>query len=141
MNKMSRREKREAMFLLLYQMLLNDDTLDEIIQADIEAFELTADVGVSAAVQAVIEYSDKADEVINKYSKTRKVERIAKIPLSILRLGVFEMDCVPEDEIPDKVAINEAIELCKKYAGVQDSKFVSGLLGSHYRDKHGTTDT
>ena len=137
--KLSRSQKREGMFLLLYQSLLNDDTIDELVQSNIEAYEMLPDESIAVTVEAAQDYADKADEIINRYSATRRVERIAAISVAVMRLALYEMDCVDEEEIPDKVAINEAIELCKKYAGGDDYKFVSAILGSYYREKNGTT--
>jgi N utilization substance protein B len=137
--KLTRSQKREGVFLLMYQSTLNDDSLDEIVQANIEHFEMLIgedDADIVATAQAALANSAAADEIINRYSPTRKVERIAKIPLVIMRLALYEMDCLPEEEMPDKAAINEAIELCKKYSG-DDGKFVNGLLGSYYRSRHG----
>jgi N utilization substance protein B len=136
---MNRREKREAVFLLLYQSLINDDTLEEITELNIAEFELAAKSAEAdwliARAKAITDNADKVDEIISKYSKTRKVERIPKISVAIMRVALYEMDC--DEEVPDKVAMNEAIELCKKYADEKDRQFVSGLLGGYYRDKHG----
>jgi N utilization substance protein B len=133
-NSLTRSQKREAAFLILYQSSLNDDTIDEIVKSNIEEFDMVTDVTITATAMAALENSPNADEIINKYSKTRRVERIAKISAAIMRLALYEMD--NDSTVPDKVAINEAIELCKKYAGEKDSKFVSGVLGSYYREKH-----
>jgi N utilization substance protein B len=135
--KLSRSQKRECTFLLLFQQSFNDDAIDEIVQANIDEFGMLTDASVTAAVLAVQANLSNADEIINKYSKTRKVGRIAKVTAAILRLALFEMDCISEEEVPDKAAINEAIELAKKYAGEVDAKFVSAILGSYYREKHG----
>jgi N utilization substance protein B len=135
--KLSRSQKREAAFLLVYQNSINDDTIDEIMQTNIEEFGMLTDESIAEMARSAIGYSEKSDEIINKYSQTRKVARIAKVSAAILRLALYEMDCVDEEEVPDKVAINEAIELCKKYAGGDDYKFVSAILGSYYREKHG----
>jgi len=137
---MNRRENREALFLLVYQSLFNDDSLEEIVKSNIDEFELTANPGeldaLLAKAGAVIADSTKSHEIISKYSKTRKVERIPKVSVAIMRVALYEMEF--DETVPDKVAINEAIELCKKYAGKQDCGFVSGVLGSYYRDKNGT---
>jgi len=137
---MNRREIREAAFLLLYQCELNDDALEDIIEGDKTEFELTADAvdlaRIIGTVQGVKEYAPEADAIIERYSKTRKIARIAKISLAIMRLAVYEMDKVPET--PEKVAINEAIELCKKYGGDSDRGFISGILGSYYKDSKET---
>jgi N utilization substance protein B len=133
--KLSRSQKREGSFLLVYQSMLNDDTLGDIVEANIDAFEMLSDESVIKTAEEVLKYAAKADEIIDRLSPTRKVTRIAKIPLAVMRLALYEIDCLSEDEVPDKVAINEAIELCKKYDA--DAKFVSGVLGSHYRSGHG----
>jgi N utilization substance protein B len=133
--KLSRSQKREAVFLLLYQKSMNDDPLDEIVQADIDEFGLITDVTVTATACAVLENAAKADEIINRFSETRKVERISRVGAAIMRLALYEMDC--DEAVPDKVAINEAINLAKKYAGEADTKFISGVLGSYYREKNG----
>ncbi|MCL1881632.1 MAG: transcription antitermination factor NusB [Oscillospiraceae bacterium] len=140
--KLSRSQKREGSFLLLYQSTLNDSSIDDIVSANVEEFEmlLGGDEVIVSTAKLALDNTKKADEIINKYSPKRKIERISKIPLSIMRLALYEMDCLPDtgdDALPDKVAINEAIELCKKYAGESDSKFISGLLGNYYREKHG----
>jgi len=136
---MNIREKREAVFLLLYQSALNsDDSIDEILDGDKEAFGLEAD-GIDSAVIAdkarrVIENIPNADAIIEKYSKTRKIARIAKISLAVMRLALYEMDFDPD--VPEKVAINEAVNLCRKYADERDRSFINGVLGSYYKDKH-----
>jgi N utilization substance protein B len=141
---MSRSQKREAVFLLLYQLSLNDGPVTEILESTIEEFEMSGkpeDVEwISATAQAGVDYLGKADETINRFSKTRKVERIPKVIAAVLRLAIYEMDCLcgteNTEDVPDKVAVNEGIELCKKYSGEKDSKFVSGVLGSYYREKN-----
>jgi N utilization substance protein B len=135
--KLTRSQKREGAFLLMYQSSLNDDSLSEIVEANIAEFEMLEDADVVSAAESALAYCSSADEVINRYSATRNVGRIAKIPLSIMRLALYEMDCLDEEEVPAKVAIDEAIELCKKYSGDKDYKFVSGVLGSYFREKHG----
>jgi N utilization substance protein B len=82
----------------------------------------------------VLENKDEIDALITKYSPTRKIGRMAKINLVIMRIALYEMDYA--DETPDKVAVNEAIELSKKYALDADSKLISGLLGSYFREKN-----
>ena len=133
---MTQREKREAVFLLLYQMQLNDDQPELIIENNIAEFGLITEESVLKTVNAVTANIANADKIITRFSKTRAVSRIPKISLSVMRLALYEMDCLSEEEMPDKAAINEAIELCKKYAGKTDANFISGLLGSYYREKH-----
>jgi transcription termination factor NusB len=90
--KLTRSQKREGTFLLLYQSTLNDDTLDEIVEANISEFEMLIeedDEVVVSSAKAAADYAEKADEIINRYSPTRKVSRIPYIPLAIMRLGTL----------------------------------------------------
>ncbi len=138
---MTRSEIRECAFLLLFQMEFNDCGLPELAEACEEAFGLVTDNAAFSIVNGVRENMSELDGAIAEYSKTRSVGRIAKINLTILRIAVYEM--VYCDNIPPKVAINEAIELSKKYSGENDKVFISGLLGSFYRanyEKDGKRD-
>jgi len=60
------------------------------------------------------------------------IEQITNIDRNVLRLGIFELKIL--QEVPPKVAINEAIELAKSYGGPASGKFVNGVLGSIYKD-------
>ncbi|MDY3729114.1 MAG: transcription antitermination factor NusB [Candidatus Choladocola sp.] len=70
---------------------------------------------------------DEIDEKINQVAKGWKTERMGKADLAILRLGVYEM--LYDEDVPVKVAINEAVELAKKYGGDESPAFVNGILG------------
>lgn len=131
---MTRHEEREAALILLFQMELNGSDLDETLALTEEAFELETNSAVLKIASGVSEHKDEIDEIISRYSKTRAVSRISKVNITIMRIAVYEM--LFNSEVPDKVAINEAIELSKEYAEKQDSNFISGLLGSYYRDKN-----
>lgn len=74
------------------------------------------------------ENNEKIDELINKYAKNWSVNRMSKVDLSILRLSICEMLCI--DGIPNKVSINEAIEMAKIYCDDKTPKFINGILGS-----------
>ena len=135
--KLTRHETREAALLLLYQIELTGGGKEKIaeITADcVEAFGLEINAAAIKLVEGVLENKETLDEIIGKYSPVRKTERIPKINLTIMRMAVFEMDFSPE--IPDKVAMNEAIELSKEYAYKPDSQLISGLLGAYYKDKN-----
>ena len=73
------------------------------------------------------------DELIKKYLKGWKLERIPKVNISILRLALYEI--IYEDGVPGKVAVNEAVELAKKYSGEDDYMFINGVLGSYLREE------
>jgi len=136
--KLTRREMREAAFLLLYQVETagggEKESLAEITLNCVETFGLLLNSAAVRLVEGVLDNKAVLDEIIAKYSPARKVERIPKINLTIMRIGLYEMDFQPET--PDKVAMNEAIELSKEYAYETDSKLISGLLGAYYKDKY-----
>jgi N utilization substance protein B len=135
--KLTRREMREAAFLLLYQVESAGGSKADlsVITLDcVETFGLVLNSASVRLAEGVLDNKAALDEIIGKYSPARKVERIPKINLTIMRMGLYEMDFMPE--IPDKVAMNEAIELSKDYAYPPDSKLISGLLGAYYKDKY-----
>jgi N utilization substance protein B len=75
----------------------------------------------------VAEHSDEQDEYISKYSKNWRFERIPRVAAAIMRTAMFEVMYMPE--IPMKAAINEAIELAKKYETKEVGSLVNGVLG------------
>ncbi|MDR1754421.1 MAG: transcription antitermination factor NusB [Eubacterium sp.] len=131
---MTRSEIRECAFIILFQMEFNDYDLPELIEVNEESFGIETDNAVFSIINGVRENKDKLDAAIAEYSKTRSVGRIAKINITILRIAVYEM--LYCDNVPPKAAINEAIELSKKYGGENDKGFISGLLGSFYRENY-----
>lgn len=80
----------------------------------------------------VLTHIDEVDSKIEAYSNGWKKERIGKAELAILRLAIYE---VLFDEVPDAVAINEAVELAKLYADEKAPGFVNGILGKVAREK------
>jgi len=78
--------------------------------------------------EKVKENKEQIDELINKYAKNWSVGRMPKVDLSILRLAICELIFI--EEIPNKVSINEAIELAKLYCDDKSPKFINGILGS-----------
>ena len=78
--------------------------------------------------QGVIKYKDKADYVIEKLAPEWPIGQINKTDLQILRIAIFEGFI--SNLTPEKVAINEAIELAKEFGGVPSGKFINGVLGS-----------
>lgn len=69
---------------------------------------------------------DEIDETINKFSQHWKLSRIARVELTILRLALYEM--LHQNDVPLKVAINEAVELAKRYGDDNSKNFVNGIL-------------
>ena len=86
-------------------------------------------------VYEVIEKKEALDKVIVKFAPEWPIEKITVIDRNILRMGIIELDYM--DSIPDKVAINEAIELGKAFGGVSSGRFINGVLGAMFREKEG----
>ncbi len=77
-------------------------------------------------IQGVFVNKDKLDDIIASVAKNWKIYRIAKIELTILRLAIYEL--LWRADIPTKVAINEGIELSKRYGDVNSRRFINGIL-------------
>lgn len=75
---------------------------------------------------------EKIDQIIIQYAPEWPIEQITIIDRNILRIGVYELKI--SNDVPPKVAINEAIELAKTFGGESSGKFVNGVLGSIYND-------
>ncbi|MBU9725069.1 transcription antitermination factor NusB [Diplocloster modestus] len=128
---MGRRELREHIFRLLFriefhkeeemqeQIALYFDSLEEVPQDPDLEYIRKKYMDVSARVE---EIDRKLDEVTEGWS----VKRMGKVDLAVLRLAVYEL--LYDEDIPTGVAINEAVELCKKYGGEESPAFVNGVL-------------
>ena len=131
--KLSRPEVREGAFLILYQMLFGA-TLDEIEELNPYAFDMAANEETMEIVNGVTEHDEELRDIIARFSKTRSVSRIAKVNMVILKIAVYEIKYC--DRVPDAAAINEAVELAKKYSLKPDSSFINGLLNSYKEELH-----
>lgn len=135
MNTINRFKQREQAFFLLFQhqFKLTIDEEDDAIQLYSENVE---EVGNYAKelYNGVIENQGEIDDIITSFSNGWKITRIPKVNVAILRLAIYEMKYV--ESVPNSVAINEAVELCKKYSSKEDSSFVNGILGSYSRSIH-----
>ena len=127
-----RREVREAAFLLSFEMLFRDDSLEDIFESAYEINEINIDEEVENIVNNIYEKQSELDSIISKYSDKRTLNRIPKINLAILRLAIYE--ALYDDKVPVNVAISEAVSLTQKYAQEPDIAFVNGVLGAFYKD-------
>jgi len=126
----TRREIREHIFLMLFrkefhneQELLDqmDLYLSELSQPTVEEYAY-----LTNRFQSILEKLEEIDDMISKTASGWSINRIGKVELTILRLAVYEMHF--DDEIPIKVAINEAVELAKVFGGDEAPGFVNGIL-------------
>ena len=90
---------------------------------------------ISTVVLGTAEHAREMDAYVEKYARGWKVSRISRIALTILRTALFEVLYL--DEVPDSVAINEAVELAKSYEEPETVSFINGILGSFMRGELG----
>ena len=83
-------------------------------------------------INGVMKRLSEIDKYITKYATEWPLEQITIVDRNILRIGVYEL--IFNDEIPAKVAINEAIEIAKTFGSDSSGKFVNGVLGAIYKD-------
>lgn len=128
---MSRRELREQIFKLIFRVEFNErDEMPEQERLFFEDDELAADEKdagyISQKGNHIIEKLDEIDSMINKQAKGWTTQRMGKVDLTILRLAVYEI--VFDEDVPAGVAINEAVELAKRFGQEESSGFVNGVL-------------
>lgn len=90
-------------------------------------------------LKGVIEHLPEVDAVLVKAAPEWPLEKIAMIDRNILRIGLYELLYADPEEVPPKVAINEAIEMAKSYGGPNAGRFVNGVLGTVYRERKAQT--
>ena len=122
---MTRREAREALFVLLYEMTFNtSDELDATIEIAKENRDIE-DAYILTSVRGIYDNLSTIDTMIEENAKGWKLNRLSKTTLSILRLSIYEM---LYGNIPFTISINEAVELAKKYDHDQAPTFINGIL-------------
>lgn len=128
--KMSRRELRESIFLLLFRIEFN--TREELQEQTEMFLEEKSDISeadsayIRNKVDAILDIQDEIDRTIMKICTGWRLERLGKTELAILRLAVYEME--KDEDIPKGVAINEALELAKIYCSEDAPRFINGVL-------------
>lgn len=128
---MSRRELREQIFKLLFRVEFNSD---EEMKEQCDLFFDDIDTEYAEGDEEYIrnKFEDihsklsQIDELIGQKAKGWTVERMSKVDLTIIRLGVYEISY--DDQIPASVAINEAVELAKKFGQDKSNGFVNAVL-------------
>lgn len=129
---MSRRKSREQAFALLFEKSFNDLPVMDLAEGAQDARELIIEPFALALAQGAEEKLAEIDARIDDFSHKWSRNRISRVALAVLRLAVYEM--LYDEDTPVSVAINEAVELAKKFGGDEDSSFVNGVLGGISRD-------
>lgn len=125
---MTRKQAREEAFILIFEKEFNDDALEDILALAEEVREIKADEYVKKVFFGVFKNIENIDKTISDNAIGWNIKRITKTALAILRLAIYEIKFY--DDIPVSVAINEAVELAKKYATKEDASFINGILST-----------
>lgn len=130
---MTRREAREQAFMVLFEKIFDDEsTISEIVEIAKENDLIKINNFAEALLKAVEDNFDEVDSVIEANLQDWTLSRLPKVSLAVLRLAVAEIKYV--DEVPNGVAVNEAVELAKKYGTSVDAAFINGVLGAVAKD-------
>ena len=135
MKKQTRSQARDAAFTQVFQMNMHKDDMDVILEELLNARpECETNLGyIRQIIDGVKEHESELEDTVAKYLKAGwTLSRISKASLSIMKLALFEMKYM--DDVPPKVAINEAVELAKRYGDDGDPTFVNGLLGNVFKE-------
>ncbi|MDT2758394.1 transcription antitermination factor NusB [Enterococcus xiangfangensis] len=136
---LSRHEIREKALQALFpldfnQELTKKDAINHALSIDQQAFvsedeEEFVPVYLDELVGGVVEHQAELDAIIQKHLRSNwSIQRIAKMDLIILRIGIYEM--LYNTQVPNRVVLNEAIELAKTFSDDQSRKFVNGILSN-----------
>ena len=127
---MTRRECREHLMVLLFQKEFHpEEELDVQMDMYLEDIEKAKEEDVEyirRKYKNTLERLVEIDQMIEEVSEGWKIKRMGKVDLSIIRLAVYEMKY--DDDIPLRVAINEAVEIAKEYGQDNSPSFVNGIL-------------
>lgn len=130
---LTRHQLREVAFQASFSMLYSDEleileAIENVLDLYDEQEEKEIPQYVELVVTGVKEHQAELDTVIEKHLKNWKVNRIAKTDLVILRLALFEMLFI--SDIPNKVSLNEALEIAKTFSDDESRRFINGVLSS-----------
>ncbi|MFT8314652.1 MAG: transcription antitermination factor NusB [Clostridium sp.] len=133
---MNRRKSREIAMKLLFEISINTKEVNEAIETYKDNNEKLEDVDFQY-IENLLEGVSKNTEFLNKTieanSNNWRLSRISKINMSILKIAVYEIYF--DDEIPEKVSANEAVNLAKKYSDEKSPAFINGVLGNIIKSK------
>lgn len=120
-----RRAARRTALFLLYQWDLTRQPLASLYEGEVDPF-------ARELAEAVIERAEELDREITESADDWSADRLGALERNILRIGMYEL---AGDDVPVEVAINEAVELTKRYASDDAARLVNGILGRIAREK------
>ncbi|MGL4737711.1 MAG: transcription antitermination factor NusB [Cellulosilyticaceae bacterium] len=127
---MTRHEARELIMKMLFEATFHpEEDAQAILEANTQDVKGKIKTFINEEFLGVLSRKEELDEVINASSANWSLSRMAKVDHMLLRMAIYEIKFQSED-IPQKVAINEAIELAKVYSTDKSPKFINGILGN-----------
>ncbi|MCU0666817.1 MAG: transcription antitermination factor NusB [Candidatus Omnitrophica bacterium] len=127
---------RECALQILYQIDITgqfDDKTMPDFWSSREDVEQVSQSFANQLVQGVLDHKEALDKIISQYATNWRLDRMAVVDRNVLRLSCYElMFC---DDIPPKVAINEAVDLAKKFSAPESGKFVNGIVDKIKQEK------
>jgi N utilization substance protein B len=123
---MLRSEQRRKAVFALYQEDVTNRPARELLEPADRAFTFEL-------VEGVVETKDELDALIERHSQGWTLDRIAPLERNIMRVALYEI--LHREDIPDEVAIDEAVETAKELCGADAPKFVNGVLGAAQRER------
>lgn len=121
-------QRRDAVFAC-YQRDVTGRPLEELLS---EARPFTRELA-----EAVESHRTQLDEAIGRHARGWELERIAPLELNLMRVALYEIE--HSQDVPDAVAIDEAVEIAKEYCGADAPGFVNGILGAIVRERQGVS--
>ncbi|CUU47109.1 transcription antitermination factor NusB [Clostridium beijerinckii] len=133
---MNRKLSREKAMELLFGMTLSKDTMEDAVEAFVENYEGDIkEIDLTYVKQVLIGVNNNKeaiDKIIQDNLHNWKIERISKVNLSILRIATYEL--LYDKEVPRGVAINEALEITRRYSDEKSVSFINGVLDKIKQD-------
>jgi len=129
---LTRRKEREIAFQMLFAAQFskeeNPEELYQTLVEECEEPEAKDSDYIRKVFCGAVAFAPQADLLIEQNAKDWDLNRLSKTTRAILHLAIFEMQKV--DEVPEKIAINEAVEIAKRFGEEKSSRFINGILGA-----------
>ncbi len=133
MKKISRHQMRENAFILIFEKLFNDESAEEIISIARECEDMEVTDQVEAMFRGVLQHEQEIDAIIEPNLKKWTKDRISRVSLAILRLGVYEY--IFTNDVEADIIVSECVKLATTFAHEDDVSFINGVLGNIVRSR------
>ena len=133
MKKISRHQMRENAFILTFEKMFNDDSVEEILNTARECDDIEVTDQVESMFRGVVQNQDAIDSVIEPNLKKWTKDRISRVSLAILRLGVYEL--MYTTDVDADIIVSECVKLATTFAHEDVVSFLNGVLGAIVRNQ------